>query len=139
MNKLKDNLGSVIALFSGLTMLGAIQLWAPICQRQLDLYWKNGDYKQVHMNCFYTEKAVIYLSIILIALALAALFKGQKIVLAPILVGIFLYLSTSRGDFGIGLCKPGPDMECTITRVWIFSMAALSILGGIINYMNRDR
>ncbi len=139
MEKTKKNIGTIIALISGLLMLGAVKIWAPVCQKQLDLYWKSGDYKQMHMKCFFTEKAVIYLAVILVITSLAALIKKQKIVIIPILVGLFLYLSTTNGSLGIGLCKPGGDMLCTATRTWIYIVAGTSFLAGIINFILRDK
>ncbi len=139
MEKIKKNIGSFLALVSGLLMLGAVKIWAPVCNKQLELYWKNGDFKQMPMKCFYTEKVVIYLSVILVALAVMAIIKEKQPVLIPILVGIFLYISTTGGALGIGLCRPGGDMPCTVTRVWIYFTAVAAILSGVINFIASRR
>ncbi len=139
MKNLKNYLGNIISIIASILTLGAVKIWAPVCQKQLELYWESGDVKLMNMRCFFTEKAVIYLSVILIVLAVIALVKKTKPVILPILIGALYYVSTTKGALGLGMCKTGIGMQCEQTRYWIYAAAVLAIVAGIINFIFKDK
>ncbi len=139
MDKIKSNIGSIIAMISGFLMIGAVKIWAPVCQKQLELFWKSGDVKFTNMKCYYTERVVIYLSVILIVMMIIAIIENTKPVVVPSIIAFFMYISTTKGNLGIGMCKTGIGMQCEGTRTWIYGVAVAILVSALINFFMKKR
>ncbi len=138
MKKFMSKLDSILMMLSGLIMIGAIKIWAPVCQSVLELYRKNGDVKFMSMKCAHTSKLLLYLSIILIIMGLVSSIRGTKFGIVPIVIGALMILSMSS-DYGIGMCRTGVGMECEQTRLWIYSSGSLAILSGIMGMITKRK
>jgi len=125
---MKKNIHKIL-LFSSiavsLLMLGAIYIWAPVCDGFLEL--ANGN--MVHMKCFYTAQAATILVFLLLILILTFLIFNNINSVMIIALGIMLFILTYESILGIGVCKK--VMACHQTVFWLRSGSALTILIGI--------
>lgn len=120
-----------IQLLASLLVLGAIFIWAPVCNGLLTL----GNGNMVHMKCFYTGQASIALAITLLITAIAAYLSKtdhHKIQWAIIVMGIMIIANTVESIIGIGICK-NTAMACNITAVWLRVSGVLAIISGFID------
>lgn len=111
-----------------LMMLGAIYIWAPVCDGLLKLATGN----MVHMKCFYTAQAGTILAILLLVLSIAALAAKKYTVITSVMVivlGIMIIAVTYESLIGIGVCKK--VMACHQTAFWLRIGGGLAILIGI--------
>ncbi len=131
MNFLKQQIEKIIMLISGVLMISSIAIWAPVCQKPLELFRKNGDVKYMAMKCRHTSKLLIYLSIILIVMAIISMIKNKRPTYIPVVIGVMMLVSVNH-KYGIGMCKTGIGMECEATRTWIYICGALAIISGVI-------
>jgi len=103
----------VLQAVAALCALGAVKLWAPVCDKMLEL--ANGN--QVHMKCFYTGQATVALSVVLLVCAVMAFLakKDHKKLLVVNAVGgaMLFLLFTSL----IGVCA-SEAMSCQTTALW---------------------
>lgn len=111
---------------AALSVLGAVKLWAPVCDKMLEL--ANGN--QVHMKCYYTGQAAIAVAVILLVTAVMALLakkdcKLLMVVSAAAAVMLFLL-------FGglIGVCA-SETMRCQVTALWGRGAAAVTFVSAL--------
>lgn len=127
--KMEKNLSKiflVIEISLSLIILGAIFIWAPVCDGLLKL--ENGN--MVHMKCFYTGQASVILSVLLLASAIAAYMSKndhKKVHFIVALIGIMLFANTFTSSIGIGICKMD-TMACHTTASWIRIGGILAVL-----------
>ena len=67
MNKRKFS--GIITLIASILMIGSVKVWAPVCQKSLEL--ANGG--ECHMKCFYYGQIMMYVGILLLAEAIVLL------------------------------------------------------------------
>jgi hypothetical protein len=123
-NRLNIFMISLLAL--ACLILGALYIWAPVCDGLLEL--KSGN--MVHMKCFYTSQVTAILALLLILLAATSLIKRQTHSLMIIALGIMLIVVTYTSFLGIGVCV-NEAMACNTTALWIRGGGALTILFGL--------
>ena len=68
MNKRK--ISGIIILIAAIFMIGAVKVWAPVCQKSLEL--ANGG--ETHMKCFYYGTTMMYIGVLLLAEAIVMFF-----------------------------------------------------------------
>lgn len=113
----------VIQLVLSLAVIGALKVWAPVCDGVIDL--ANGN--QTHMKCWFASQAGIGLAIVLIAVYGVALIAGSdkrkliQIVGAVAAIALILEFSSF-----IGVCMM--PMACHLTRKWMFGLAGAIIV-----------
>ena len=89
-NKITTIVGAVQAL-AALVLIGAIKIWAPVCQKMLTL--TTG--KEVHMKCFYTAQASIGVAVIALVAAIVVILAQKdhkKVQLISIACGVVLFV-----------------------------------------------
>lgn len=119
-----------------LLMLGAIYIWAPVCDGLLEL--ANGN--MVHMKCFYTAQASTILIILMLVLSITSLITKKFNVVNGVIIialGIMLITVTYESIIGIGVCKK--VMDCHETAFWLRSGGALTILIGLGTLFNKRK
>lgn len=124
----------IINLIAGLTMIGAVKIWAPVCSGLLTL--DSG--KQVHMKCFYSGQALILLGIVIAVLAVVSMLakKDYKLIqAASIVVALLVFLVFS--DAFIGVCAT--VMACHSTRIWGYIPAVVSIVASVIDMITGNK
>ncbi|MDD3270249.1 MAG: DUF4418 family protein [Syntrophomonadaceae bacterium] len=118
-----------LQLLASLLVLGAVFIWAPVCDGLLEL--KNGN--MVHMKCFYTGQASVALAIVLFVTAIIAYLSKidhRKVQWIVFLLGIMLISNTIDSVIGIGICKK--VMACHDTAVWIKCSGIIAILSSLL-------
>ena len=126
MNKRKFS--GIITLIASILMIGSVKVWAPVCQKSLEL--ANGG--ECHMKCFYYGQIMMYVGILLLAEAIVLiLLKHTKAAGIIVIVTGILMLLITNGNIGIGVC-PNPDMMCNSTAFWGRICSILAIAGGIL-------
>ncbi|MBP2626619.1 MAG: hypothetical protein H6Q68_1330 [Firmicutes bacterium] len=118
--------------FLAFVLLGAIFLWAPVCQGHLQLM--NGN--EVPMKCFYTGKTSVILSILFIIVGIEDVLRKKISSLFFIGMGIVLFLLPNN-SWGIGVCKK-ETMACITTALWIKGVGVGSVLYGIVTLFKKD-
>ncbi len=116
----------ILQFVLALCMVGAIKIWAPVCQNMLTL--DSG--KNIPMKCFHTSKAGIMLILILLACSALVIFcKNTKPVqIISCITAVLLVWTFTKG---IGVCM-NSQMQCNITKVWVMGLGMLYILLGCI-------
>ena len=131
---MKKRIWPIFNLVSGLAMIGAVKLWAPVCSGLLTL--DSG--KQVHMKCFYSGQAMILLGIVIAVLAVIAMLakKDYKLIqVASIVAALLVFLVFS--DAFIGVCAK--VMACHSTRTWGYILAVVSIAASVIDLVTGNK
>lgn len=127
MNKIQKFMPHCL-LVVALIVIGAINIWAPICDSYLEL--ANGN--MTYMRCTYTAKIAMLLAIIIIILAIFSIISKKSIALPAALIGIALFLITIESSVGIGICS-GDDMACIKTALWLKGSGIAIIIISIIS------
>lgn len=129
-NKLTTIVGVVQAL-AALVLIGAIKIWAPVCQKMLTL--TTG--KEVHMKCFYTAQASIGVAVIALVAAIVVILAQKdhkKVQLVNIACGVVLFLLFTSL---IGVCA-SPDMACRTTAVWGKVVAGVTVVASAVDLLS---
>lgn len=129
-NKLTTIVGAVQAL-AALVLIGAIKIWAPVCQKMLTL--TTG--KEVHMKCFYTAQASIGVAVIALVAAIVVILAQKdhkKVQLVNIACGVVLFLLFTSL---IGVCA-SPDMACRTTAVWGKVVAGVTVVASAVDLLS---
>ena len=129
-NKITTIVGVVQAL-AALVLIGAVKIWAPVCQKMLTL--TTG--KEVHMKCFYTAQASIGVAVILLVAAIVAILAKKdhkKVQLINIACGVVLFLLFTSL---IGVCA-SPDMACRTTAVWGKVVAGITVVASAVDLLS---
>ena len=129
-NKLTTIVGVVQAL-AALVLIGAIRIWAPVCQKMLTL--TTG--KEVHMKCFYTAQAAIGVAVIALVAAIVVILAQKdhkKVQLVNIACGVVLFLLFTSL---IGVCA-SPDMACRTTAVWGKVVAGVTVVASAVDLLS---
>lgn len=111
---------------AALCVLGAVKLWAPVCDKMLEL--ANGN--QVHMKCFYTGQAAVALSVVLLVCALMAFLAKKdhkKLLVVSAVGGVMLFLLFTNL---IGVCA-SDTMSCQSTALWGKLAAAITVAASL--------
>ena len=129
-NKITTIVGAVQAL-AALVLIGAIKIWAPVCQKMLTL--TTG--KEVHMKCFYTAQAAIGVTVIALVAAIVVILAQKdhkKVQLVNIACGVVLFLLFTSL---IGVCA-SPDMACRTTAVWGKVVAGITVIASVVDLLS---
>ena len=115
-----SNIFIALQALAAVVMVAALKIWAPVCGKMLELV--SG--KQVPMKCHWAGQAAIAVCIIILAVAIVALFtkknyKGLMIVNA--VAGVVLFLVFTKL---IGVCA-SEEMRCQVTKLWGVGCAAV--------------
>lgn len=115
---------------AALCALGAIKIWAPVCDKMLDL--ANGN--QTHMKCFYAGQAAAAMAVIVLVAAVMAFLtkKDHKQLMALGMVAavmLFLLFGTV-----MGICA-SDAMACRSTAVWVRGAAVISFAASLIELL----
>lgn len=134
---MKTNSSKIIAgiqLLVAFCVVGVLRFWAPVCNQMLTL--ENG--RTVHMKCFYTDRAAMMISIILIVCALILIFSKKDVRAVQIvsfITSLLLFLTFSKI---IGVCM-NSEMPCNLTSLWVKGLAILSmILSAVDLFVSKD-
>lgn len=124
----KKKLLMILQVISGLialVVLGAIYIWAPVCDQLLQLV--NGN--MVHMKCFYTAYAATYLAILLFACAVISLVTKNETAIVSLIIGIML-ITITNDTIGIGVCKKS-TMSCIQTATWLRGCGVVTVIASV--------
>ncbi|AFL98518.1 MULTISPECIES: DUF4418 family protein [Desulfitobacterium] len=113
-------------------VIGAIYIWAPVCDGLLEL--KNGN--MVHMKCFYTAQASTIIAILLLVQSIYTIITNKKNPFMVIALGIMLILVTFESIIGIGVCKK--VMACHETAFWLRASGTLTIVIGLVSLFKKE-
>ena len=121
----------ILQAVSALCLIGAVKIWAPVCDKMLDL--ANGN--QVPMKCHWAGQATIAFAIIILAAAVMALlakkeYKGLMVISAVASVMLFLIFTSL-----IGVCT-NTEMRCNVTKLWGMGTAVLVVATSVINLLS---
>ena len=119
---------SGILVITGLAIIGAIFIWAPVCSGMLEL--ANGN--MAHMKCYYTGQAALALSIVLIIAGIESFLTKSRMPWTFIALGVMLLVITFSSVLGIGVCMKA-DMNCQATASWIRAGGTVAIICGLIS------
>ena len=116
---------------AALCLIGAIQIWAPVCGKMLELV--SG--KQVPMKCHWAGQAAIAICIIILAVAVMAFlakkeYKGLMVVNAVAAVVLFMVFTSL-----IGVCA-SEEMRCQITKLWGMGAATVVFATSLVNLLS---
>jgi hypothetical protein len=111
----------IISGLAAVVVLGAVYIWAPVCDQLLQL--ANGN--MVHMRCFYTAQAVTYLAILLLLSSGISLFTGNNTAVISLIIGI-MFITITNDAIGIGVCKKS-TMSCIQTAGWLKGCGIVTI------------
>lgn len=117
-----------------LCILGALYVWAPVCNGLLELATGN----MVHMKCFYMSQATTALVFLLLVLAITSLITRRTNSIMIIALGIMLIITTYQFFLGIGICAK-ETMDCHNTALWIRTGGVLTILIGIGSFFSKSK
>ena len=129
-SKLTTIVGAVQAL-AALVLIGAIKIWAPVCQKMLTL--TTG--KEVHMKCFYTAQAALGVAVIALVAAIVVILASKdhkKVQFVNIACGVVLFLLFTSL---IGVCA-SPDMACRTTAVWGKVVAGVTVIASVVDLLS---
>lgn len=133
MKSLSKTLSCILVLVSLLSLAGIV-LFSPVCSKLLEL--ANGN--MTHMKCFYTGKASIILTIILLISSILGFLKENKYInIVIIVIGVLLIAVTYDSFIGIGICKKA--MDCHSTALWIRGEGIISIIIGLIMLFKKPK
>ena len=121
-----------IAALAALLLLGAVFIWAPVCQKTIQL----ASGSSTPMRCFYTGKAAVMLAIVTLALSVELLVRKKAVAFPYIAAGVLLVLLPAGGTLGIGICA-ADGMACHATALWIYISGGLLILSGIAGLLTK--
>ncbi len=113
---------SIICGLIALVVLGAIYIWAPVCNQFVEM--ANGN--MAHMRCFYTAHAATYLAILLLASSVISLATKNKTAVISLIIGIML-ITITNDTLGIGVCKKS-TMSCIQTAGWLKGCGIVTII-----------
>lgn len=126
------NILAIVQAVASLCVLGAVKLWAPVCDSMLTL--ENGN--QAHMKCFYSGQAAIAVAIILLITAILTLLSKQeyrKLMIVSAAGAVMLFMLFSGL---IGVCA-NAAMRCNSTALWgklcggvIILCSVIGLIGG---------
>lgn len=118
---------ALIQILTGLVVLGAKFIWAPVCQNMLAL--ENGS--TVYMKCHWTGQLVVALGILLLVASIMALLAKDysKFQIGVIIIGILMFLAPTSAI--IGVCA-NEEMICRQTAVWIKACGAVTVISSMI-------
>lgn len=122
MNKKLSMILPIICGLAALITLGAIYIWAPVCDQFLELASGN----MTHMRCFYTARAATYLAILLLACSIIALTTKNKTAVISLIIGVML-ITIINDTVGIGVCKK-ETMACIQTAGWLKGCGIVTII-----------
>lgn len=117
----------IVCGLAALVALGAIYIWAPVCEQLIPL--ANGN--MTHMRCFYTAQAATYLAILLLACSVVSLATKNgttAIAVISLIIGIML-ITITMDNIGLGVCKKS-TMSCIQTAVWLKGCGIVTIIAG---------
>ncbi|MEG1620581.1 MAG: DUF4418 family protein [Oscillospiraceae bacterium] len=137
MKKLLKNACSYIELFSSLLIIGAVYIWAPVCDKLLTL--ESG--KMVAMKCAHSAKTFVALAVIVAVCAFVSVLwkkSGRGIHLVVLACSILLILNTFTSFIGIGICM-NPDMPCNITAMWVRICAGIMALASVVAMVYQEK
>ena len=126
--KLKSS--KVIALLQmviSLAMIGALKIWAPVCGKLLTL--ESG--KNVPMRCYYTDKAVWMLSVVLLLCSVILIFSKKDVQIIQIISFVVAGLIFFTFIKAIGVCM-NTEMPCNKTALWGKCLASASMIFSVI-------
>ena len=129
-NKMTTIVGAVQAL-AALVLIGAIKIWAPVCQKMLTL--TTG--KEVPMKCFYTAQAALCLAVIALVAAIVVILARKdhkKVQFVNIAGGVVLFLLFTSL---IGVCA-SPDMACRTTALWGKVVAGITVIASVVDLLS---
>lgn len=109
-----------------LVILGALFLWAPVCDGLLEL----ADGRLVHMKCFYTSQSASLLAILMLTQAITSLITKKPNPIIVIALGVMIIVLTYQSFLGIGICLK-ETMACHTSASWLRISGALVIIIGI--------
>lgn len=98
---------------AALCVLGAVKLWAPVCDKMLEL--ESGN--QVPMKCHWAGQAAVAVAVILLVcaiMAFAAKKDHKKLMVVSAVAAVMLFLVFTGL---IGVCA-GETMQCRTTALW---------------------
>lgn len=133
MSKKITFLSNLIPLIMSLLIIGAVLIWAPVCDGMLELASGN----EVHMKCFYTSQASIIVAIILFVISAKNLFLKRNEIIAYLAIGILLFLLPITSPIGIGVCVK-ETMSCQTTAVWLKVIGAVVALSGFLTIFSKS-
>lgn len=116
---------------AALCVIGAVKIWAPTCDKLLDLANDN----QVPMKCHWAGQAAVAVAVVLLAAAVMALLakkEYKKLMVVTAAAGVVLFLVFTSL---IGTCA-GETMRCQTTKVWGIGAAAVTVAAALINLLS---
>ena len=122
----------IICGLTALIVLGAIYIWAPVCDQFLQL--ANGN--MTHMKCFYTAYAATYLAILLLASSIISLATRNKTAIISLIIGIML-ITITNDTIGIGVCKKS-TMSCIQTGIWLKGCGIVTIIVSAVQLLVKE-
>lgn len=126
-----SNVWIAIQAVAAICMVGAVKLWAPVCDKLLELV--SG--REVPMKCHWAGQAATGIAVIILAIAVIALFvkRGYKgLMTANIVAGVVLFLVFTNTL--IGVCA-SETMRCQITALWGKVIAVVVIASSVIGLL----
>lgn len=130
-----SNILIAIQAAAAICMVGAVKIWAPVCGNLLELV--SG--KEVPMKCHWAGQAAIGVAVIILAIAVTALFvkSGHKgLMVADIVAGVVLFLIFTNTL--IGVCA-SETMRCQTTALWGKGIAVVVIAASLAELLgNKD-
>ena len=118
-----------VAVVAALVALGAVFIWAPVCDHGVEL--ANGN--MAPMRCAYTGKVGALLSIgiaVVGAVSLAQKKPGAAGVVALLVLSCALFLISFDTPLSIGVCM-ADGMACHATAAWLRACAAVAFVATI--------
>lgn len=134
MNKSFSKISNLILILTGLTTIGAILIWSPVCKDMIELASGNMTY----MKCHYTGQASIILSIVLIVSAIESIFTNSRKSWTIMAIGAALIAITLGSNIGIGVCMKD-TMSCHDTALWIRGGGIATMVLGLISLLKGDK
>lgn len=119
-------LGTIQGL-SGLLAIGAMRIWAPVCNETLEL----ADGRQVPMGCHYADKAGMVLAIMIVLVSVLIIMSNtnsKSLFIVNLALGIFMILIFTTI---IGVC-----MRSQLTKYWIIGCGLAVILASLLSFYN---
>lgn len=126
-----SNILIAIQAVAAICMVGAVKLWAPVCDKLLELV--SG--KEIPMKCHWAGQAAIGIAVIILAIAVTAIFvkRGHKgLMIANIVAGVVLFLTFT--NILIGVCA-SETMRCQTTALWGKGIAIVVIAASLVELL----
>lgn len=131
MKKYLSKIVLLLQIIAAFVALGAIYIWAPVCNGLLTL--ANGN--MAHMRCYYTAQSSSVLALVLVFAAIIAYLSSndhRKVQWITVLLGIMLIANTIESGIGSGMCQKA-EMACQATAMWIKYAGILAIVSGLLD------